>query len=271
MTPPGHGGKRRARRKMVVSELSERDLAILGDLARLRLLAGRLIERLHFADGSPLTAARKSRSSLQRLYESGLIVRLERRIGGIRAGSSGFVYGLSAQGQKLVETSGPAGGKRLRRPWEPSRLFAEHVLATSELYVQLREAERAGELELLAFQAEPAAWRHWNGHGGETKVLKPDCFVQLATGNYEHARFVEIDRATESLSVISRKARVYVDYWQSGMEQRHVGMFPKVLWLTTNQRRAEQLIDALARLDAETWQLFQVGLLADGVQPLITN
>ena len=93
MTLPSGGGRRWERRKVVAgSELSTRDLAILGDLARLRLLTGRLIERLHFQDGSPLTAARKSRSSLQRLYEWGLIVRLERQIGGIRAGSSGFVY-----------------------------------------------------------------------------------------------------------------------------------------------------------------------------------
>ena len=170
-----------------------------------------------------------------------------------------------------METRGPAGGARLRRPWEPSRLFAEHVLAASELYVQLREAERRVELELLNFQAEPAAWRHWSGPGGETKVLKPDGFVHLALGEYEHACFVEIDRATESLSVIARKARVYVDYWQTGIEQRSLGLFPRVVWLTTTAKRAEQLVDALGRLDAETWQLFQVGLIPDGVQLLITN
>lgn len=272
MTLPGGGRQRGGRpREVSVKELSKRDMAILTDLGKLRLLTGRLIERLHFQDGSPLTSSRKSRSCLQRLYELGLVVRLERRIGGIRSGSSGFIYGLSGRGQKLTSATGPAGGTRLRRPWEPSAVFADHVLAVATLYVDLRGAERSGLVEVVDFEAEPACWRHWQGHGGEHRMLKPDCFVHLGSGELEHLAFVEVDRGTESLSVIRRKAEVFVDYWRSGVEQQRLGVFPKVLWLTTTDKRAEQLIDSLARLDPETWQLFQVGRLDQDIVQLIIN
>src|SRR5690348_806582 len=74
------------------AKLSQRDLEVLATLGRLRLLTGGQIQRLHMADGSSTTQARRSRAMLQRLTELRLVVRLERRIGGVRSGSSGFVY-----------------------------------------------------------------------------------------------------------------------------------------------------------------------------------
>lgn len=257
MTPPA---KRVGGRAASPAELSERELAVLADLARVRLLTGRHVQRLHFGAGSPLTAARRARSLLQRLSERQLVVRLERRIGGLHAGSSGFVYGLSARGQWLVSGRGPAGGRRLRRPWEPSSLFTDHVLAVSELYVRLREAEEQGELDLLGFDAEPAGWRWWLGPGGERLVLKPDAVVALAAGDYEYRSFVELDRSTESRTVILRKAEAYVRYWREGSEQQRLGLFPRVVWLVPDERRKVQLVDALSRLAPDTGQLFQVAL-----------
>ncbi len=255
------------------SRLSERDLAVLDDLGRVRLLTGRLIQRLHFEEGSPLTSARKTRSTLQRLSEMGVVTRLERRIGGVRAGSSGYLYGLGALGQKVMDVGGPAGGSRHRRPWEPSRWFAEHVLAVSELFVELREAERARRTELLGFDAEPAAWRQWAGLGGEPQILKPDAYVELGLSDgdecFEELAFVEVDRSTESQTVIKREALVYVDYWRSGTEQTKSGVFPRVLWLADTDQRADQITATLARLAPDTWQLFQVGTIEHGVDLLL--
>lgn len=239
--------------------LSERDQAVLADLARVRLLTGRLMQRLHLHDGSPLTQARRTRSLLQRLHAHGLITRLDRQIGGVRAGSSGFVYGLAAAGQRHLEAAGPAGGGRRRRPWEPSRLFVEHILAVAGVFVELRELERLGGLELVGFDAEPRCWRHWTGQGGERLVLKPDAHVVVGVGEFEHVWVVEVDRGTESRTVLARKAQTYVTYWQSGVEQRTHGLFPKVLWLTTTPQRAGVIVDVLARTDPAHWHLFQVG------------
>jgi hypothetical protein len=40
--------------------------------------------------------------------------------------------------------------------------------------------------------------------------------------------FAEIDRSSESLPVIKEKCRLYVEYYNSGVEQRLRGVFPRV-------------------------------------------
>jgi hypothetical protein len=198
----------------------------------------------------------------------GVVYRLERRIGGIRAGSSGFIYGLAPRGQRTVSGHGPAGGKRLRRPWESSRWFVEHVLEVSELFVALQETARHGAIDLLTFESEPACWRRWYGSAGEQLILKPDAYVVVGSGEYEYASFVEVDRSTESLSVIRRKSLAYIAYWRAGNEQRSNGIFPQVVWLVPNERRRAAIVDLLSSLDAETWQLFRVGLVDEAVRLL---
>jgi len=237
--------------------LSDRDRAILGDLARVRCLSARQVERLNFQEGSALTQARRSRRTLERLTRLGVLHRFERQIGGVRAGSAGYVYGLSALGQRLVDADGPAGGERRRSPWEPSTNFMAHVLAVSEVYVQLREAERRRELELLAFDAEPRSWR-WDSVS-RSPVVKPDAFVAVGIGRYEERRFLEVDLGTESRPVLKRKAKAYVDYWDSGVEQHEHGVFPRVLFVTDSEQRKEVIVTVLGDLPAEAWTLFQVG------------
>jgi len=248
--------------------LSERDWAIVHDLARLRLATGRQLQRLHVADGSPLTQARRSRSILQRLSDIGVVVRLERQVGGVHAGSSGFTYGLSAAGQRLTLRVGPAGGQRLRRPWEPAPSFVDHVLLVTELFVVLREAEARKEVELLEFEAEPPCWRWWHGPSGERLVLKPDAFVRLGVGDFEQVSFVEVDRSTESTTVLRRKAETYLAYWRSGQEQAREGLFPRSVWLVPDSKRLGQLTAVLGRLDPEAWQLFQVARFDEAVWAL---
>lgn len=259
MTP-----RSRSQRARVASRLSERDWAVLHDLARVRLLTGRQVQRLHVAEGSALTQARRARAVLERLHDLRLVSRLERRIGGVRAGSAGYVYGLATLGQRLVTQHGPAGGRRLRAPWTPSPSFVDHVLDVSELYVRLRELERADStIKLLAFDAEPTAWRPWQSADGEELLLKPDAFTSVAVDDIEYLHFVEVDRSTESSTVLRRKAEVYAAYWQSGTEQGRLGVFPRVLFVVPDERRYAQIIDALSRVDPDTWRLFAAVRQAD--------
>jgi Replication-relaxation len=247
----------------VRTSLSERDSAIIDDLDRVRLLTARQVERLHFSEGSALTQARRARRTLERLTRDDVLHRFQRQIGGVRAGSAGYVYGLSGLGQRLAEGAGPAGGDRNRRPWEPSGQFMQHVLAVSELYVALRQAETEKHLDLLTFDAEPASWR-WDTNSRGTSV-KPDAFISVGVGRYEELRFVEVDLATESRTIITRKAKAYVDYWQSGAEQQASGAFPSVLFMAETAERVDALVRVLSGLPADTGQLFQVGLLANVV------
>lgn len=256
----GRIGRLRAR-------LGSRDLAVLRSLARLRLLTGEQVQRLHVGDGSPATRARRARAFLQRLSDLRLVVRLGRRIGGVRAGSSGYIYGLSGHGQAVLAIDGPHGARR-RRVWETSPAFQDHVLDVAEVYVRLVEAERAEHIELLAYDAEPPCWRTFPGAGGQTVTLKPDAYVRLGIGELERSAFLEVDRGTESAPTLSRKCGVYIAYWHNGGEQARHGVFPSVLWLASNARGAGRIAAVVRRLPADAQHLFEVMLLANAIPTL---
>ncbi|MEU8628971.1 replication-relaxation family protein [Streptomyces sp. NPDC048669] len=249
--------------------LGERDLAVLGALQRVRLLSLRQIQRLFFADGSPAARTRRAQFLMKRLHRLDLVVRLSRVIGGIRAGSSGFVYGLSGFGQAVIDAGGPVGGKR-RRVWETKPYFQDHMLEVSELYVQLVEQHWDGRGDLLAFDAEPNAWRHHTGPGGELLVVKPDAYIRIGTTALERSAFVEVDLSTETLPTIQRKSARYIDYWRSGVEQQWRGVFPKVVWLVKDDHRREHIETVIRKLAHDAHELFEVGLLHTG-GPLISD
>lgn len=248
------------------NQLTERECEILATLAKLRLACTRQIEALHFTDASPLANARHARRVLVKLADLGLVSRLERRVGGVRAGSAGYVWSLGVAGQALVTRRGPAGGSKLQSPWTPGRAFLAHRLSISGLYVELVQAGRAGELELLRFEAEPTAWRSFTGAHGAPVRLKPDAYVQVGLGEYLDSYFVEVDLATESPGVIARKAVVYRSYWQTGREQAtHDGVFPLIAFLVPTPARARVVTQVLHQQPVDTSGLFRVGLLTDAV------
>jgi len=247
-------------------QLTQREWDILVTLAKLRLACTRQLEALHFTDASPLANARHARRVLAKLAELGLVSRLERRVGGVRAGSAGYVWSLGTMGQKLVTGRGPAGGSKLQTPWTPGRAFLAHRLSISGLYVELVEAERSDRLELMRFEAEPTAWRSFTGAHGAPVRLKPDAYIQVGLGEYLDGYFVEIDLATESPAVIARKAAVYRSYWQTGREQaRSDGVFPLVAFLVPTTARAQVVAEVLGRQPVDVRQLYRVGLRTNAV------
>ncbi|MFI0411807.1 replication-relaxation family protein [Actinomadura sp. 3N508] len=256
-----NAGGRIARLK---ARLSDRDMAVLGTLFHLRLLRAEHIQRLHVADGSAATQARRTRSLLQRLYELKVVVRFARRIGGVRAGSSGFIYGLSGLGLAILETSGPFGGRR-RTIWETKPAFQDHILAVAELYVELVEAHRAGKAELLSFDGEPACWRRFTGIGGAALTLKSDAYVRLGVGDFERHTFIEMDMGSERAPAVRRKLQAFGAYWRTGIEQQMSGIFPLVLWLVPDEDRRIKIAEVIHQMAHETQQLFAVMPLRDGV------
>lgn len=251
----------------LAAELTVRDQAIVQSLDRLRLASGEQLRRLHFPNGEP-TQPRKARRTLRRLTERRVLVRLDRTIGGERSGSAGFIYALDVAGQRLASACGPAGGRRIRRPWTPGAPYVAHQLAVSELYVRLAEAARGGGLQLLDFWAEPLCWRRFAGLGGARTVLKPDAFVRVAAGRLEHLAFVEVDRATQSAPTIGRKLQTYRRYAQAGTEQERWGVFPTVLLLAPTEARQALLVAVAGAQPAESWPLFRVAAFDDAVDVL---
>jgi len=242
------------------SGLSGRDLAIVGQVADLRLMTARQIRAVHFPlseHEGELAAARACQRVLARLVRDGLLVRLERRIGGVRAGSAGYIYGLGQAGQKVLGLEGPR-----RRVYEPAGRFVDHTLAVTELIVSVTEAARRGVLELLSLQPEPHCHRQFSGLGGRS-VLRPDLFLALGVGELELRWFVEVDRGTESLPVVRAKCRAYDAYYRSGREQAAHGVFPRVCWLVPGEARAEGVERTIARDRRLERRLFAVTTDAD--------
>jgi Replication-relaxation len=247
-------------------ELTPRETAVIRGLGVLRLMTGGQIAVLHFPatdNGTPTAALRACSRELTRLTRDRLLVRLGRRIGGIRAGSSSYVYALGPVGQRLLALDGPR--PRFR---EPSTLFVDHTLAVSQLVVELTLAERAGRCEVLRVQGEPDCWRTFSGIAGRV-LLRPDLAVTLGLGDYEADYFIELDRATEHLPALLRKCQAYQNYYRSGREQAAHGVFPSVCWIVPDQPRADALTAALNRNRSLTNGLFFVTTTADSVESLV--
>lgn len=241
----------------MAGELSERDRRIVQAAARLRLVSSPQCERLFFAATpmtNPASQARLARRALARLVELRLLGRLERRIGGIRAGAAGHVYYPTSAAQRLVAYWQGEGLRRPRSRYEPTTSFVRHTLGISESYVQLVEADRAGATQLLEFQAE--AWLPFIGPGNARMVLKPDAFARLGVSAEEEERlYLEIDCGTEGRAALTRKCRTYLMAWQAGAGGE---VFPRVVWITATERRVSLLTEVCAAMPAEAWKLFVV-------------
>jgi hypothetical protein len=247
-----------ARLAALRAQLRPIDWSILNDVGRLNVASGQQLRRLHYQDSD--TGRRMARLDLRGLVEGRRLGRLGRSVGGRRAGSEGWTYALDVAGKRLLNPE----RRRQWEPWTPDSHHLRHALAVSELYVQLRELERLNAIELERFDAEPTCWRFFHGAGGAPLVLKPDAFIATATADYLDSWFIELDRATEPMTLISTKAKTYCRYWQSGREQMTEGVFPTVLFVVPHRDRQAQITDVLSQLPAEYSQLFQVAT-ADSV------
>ncbi len=254
----------------LADRLSERDLEIIRTVDRFRLLQGEQLRSLYFHEiSTPGGSARICRRALARLVDQRLLHRLSRRIGGVRAGSTGHIYTLTPAARRLLAYRNGHGLPSDRGVHEPGEGFVQHTLAIAELHVTLAEAERIGRLRLARFDPEPDCWRVHASAFTTSAVLKPDAYVELAAGEYEHANFVEIDLASEGRQALLRKLRAYLSYYRSGREQSAHGWFPRIVWITTTGSRAE-VIEALIRtLPGTTRSLFAVGLPGRAVDLLL--
>lgn len=236
--------------------LNDRDLRVLEDLERFRLLDTRLVQRLQFPVGaggphlSSSSATRTTTRVLGRLEGHGFIARVGRRVGGSGYGSSQTVWQLAATGERLLRARRGETGRR--RYVSPGAGFIDHTLEVARYAATLIELSRVGEFELLDLQTEPDAWRPFQAAQGGATVLKPDLYVVTADTQSETHSFIEIDRATEHMPAILRKCRTYDQYVRTGAEQAAHDLFPAVVWVAPDFARAAKIAGAIgtaAQLD----------------------
>lgn len=252
--------------------MPERDVQVLASVAAHRFLTTRQITALHFADtGQDRYGSRVARKVLKRLDQAGVLSHLEQRIGGMRAGSDGFVWRVGPVGDRLLRFGSDDTVRRGRR-YEPSTWFLRHCLAIADLHVRLVSAARDARFELVSLELEPSTWRDYQGSFGERKVLKPDLGAITASGEYEDHFWFEVDLGNEHLPTILDKCRAYETYRRTGLEdeRRGAGVFPIVVWVMHTAERADRLRTALADARDIDASLFQV-TTADGVVDLVAG
>lgn len=228
------------------------------------MLTGAQLQRLRFADIAEPSRARDRRRVLTRLADHGYVSTLDRRIGGVRAGSAGHVYRLTPTARRLLDMQREQ--PTTRRPRTPGAPFLNHALAVSDIYVTLIENSRNHDFCVSTFDTEPACW-HPTGNGA---YLKPDAYLVIATSTYEDCWWLEIDQATESKPRIKRKIQNYIDHLATGGTGPD-GIPPRILFTTPDTVRSHAINKVITTLAVETRidQMVCVTTQADAPQFLI--
>lgn len=260
---PEEVAARKSRRQLedMVVDLQGRDTAILQALNDGRFMTTGQVSQMHFEDGhaNPRAARRAANRAMQRLQGYGLISPLERRVGGVKGGSSGYIWSLTTPGARAANLGGDE--PKRRRQFEPSARFVEHTLGISELNIQLLGIDGIAVTEA---QFEPNCWRSYGG-----KTLKPDLYAVTSDGEYEDHWFFELDMATEAPSRVLSKCEQYQDYYRAGVEQGGHGVFPAVVWIVPDQGRKDSLQGHIAQSAALTQKDIFMVILPDELRGLI--
>lgn len=257
-----HGRIGARQRAQLAADLSTRDLNVLTRIAQHRYLTSTQVQRFVFTGyASDASATRSSRYALAKLERLGLLRRLDRRVGGVRAGSAATIWQLTPGGIRLLHDQ-----NRGYRTHEPSQRFLNHCLAIADTHLSLNDLRTTLDdphhtdangigigFQQVAVAVEPASWRRYTGTGGEPRWLQPDLAATLtgtdAEGGYTDHWFIEVDCGTESIPTLLRKCDQYTAYHASGVEQDQLGTFPAVLWIFTGPT-PEHATQRLARLEA---------------------
>lgn len=225
--------------------VSVRDCSILDSLKKYRFMTSDHIKRLHFRDGSTDNAnLRAANRAMKKLQEYGLVTHLDRRIGGLHAGSSALIWHLTEAGDRFLRLG---HDERRKRYTTPSWAFVGHILAVTELAVKIMESSFNDGITALELEVEPKCWRKYSGYW-KTIELKPDMYLVLRDDNCQCYYYIEVDLGTESLPKLLKKCQVHVDYASIGNDlKRTDNITPVVVWIMPDQQRAYALKEQIKK------------------------
>jgi protein involved in plasmid replication-relaxation len=198
--------------------LQPRDFALLKGLLESRLMTLSHTSLLYF-DGKREMAKKR----LQKLKAAGII--LERP----RAFAHPSVLSLSRTGVVLLRTHGHLSGyphlslTDLDRRTQVSDAKLQHELAVMNVKVAITQAVNATTTHHIAeFSTWPALYQfHATRPNGDGVTIQPDGFLRIHETKpsgppTEHTFFLEVDRSTESLSILADKCHCYAAFYRSG-------------------------------------------------------
>jgi hypothetical protein len=248
----------------VEQRLSPRDWQIIETVNRLRLVSTIQLDRIHFFTLHGRSRAVARGRAVRRLVAWRVLAALPRRVGGANHGSAAVVLALDSTGRRLLAQRQAGGG--IRYGGLPGERTVAHTLAVSELYASLVELAREHRAAAVAaYEAEPASW--WpNGFGG---YVKPDAYALLTAGALRYHWWIEVDKATESMPTLRRKALAYLDFYQSG-QLGPGGIVPRVVFSVPSEQRLMAVRQMVAALPEPASELFLVTVDRETVFALLS-
>ena len=154
----------------ITDQLDATDRELLALLAMHRFATTRQLAEITNFDNryiSERSALRQTTRRLNRHRRLRLVDHLERRIGGIRAGSTGYIWHLTEPGHRMLRILHPPSSSntdsmtRRRRHTSPSYTFLAHTLAITETRLIIQHAIQAAGGSLTLVRTEPDCWRTW--------------------------------------------------------------------------------------------------------------
>lgn len=253
--------------------LTDRDLRLLSNLARLRLASGQQLAALD--GGSQQNVSRALLALWENGYVERLLGQLETRI--LYKGSFPLIYGLTRSGAWLLRKHGYQVRRRLLYETDKQRnagwRFIEHRVDISEFMVQLELAcwqrrdvtliERRDIID-CAYKTQRDRRIRLYAKGridGEYKLLsaEPDEMFGLraASAHKESFFFLERDRGempvqrhnSKEQTYFAKKMLAYYEANRAGEHEREFGLPNfRVLTVTTTPARVEQMIQVQKEL-----------------------
>lgn len=254
-----------------------RDHAILRSLFESRLMTRAHIAAIHFP-GHP----RMAKKRLQKLAQDGLIGERARRP------DEPKLHFLGKRGYELLDQSQGLDGfprfgySSFRKRIDVSPLTLAHELAVMDVKAGFfNAANKAPQLTIAQFSTWPLLFRcRVRTASGRMAWLSPDAFVRLREreaggGVVEQLFYIEVDRSSEALTILQRKASGYLEHFQSGgmairfaAKREDYRQFAfRVLWIfRTAERRnnaAELFLTHRPPVLTQAWMTTMEELLAD--------
>jgi len=220
--------------------MKEKELDILWNTRKYHFLTTAHIKRLHFKAGTTDAAnLRAANKCMKRLRELGLVAPLERRIGGVRAGSSALIWHLTEPGERLLWLDEPDKKHTRKRFEEPSADFLHQTLAVAEAAVSIITlAECQDGLSIRRLDTD---FSYVVRYRDETISIKPGLYVVLHWDGYEYHWFVETAPYWDIVRNLVRRTEKYCKVYQQGAFQGQVGVFPLTVFMLPDDEQKIKL------------------------------
>jgi hypothetical protein len=250
-------------------DIQERDLALLRGLFESRVMTAVHIAALYFG-GKP----QATRKRLQKLKAAGLIGERARRA------YEPAVHFLARKGLVLLDKRGvlrgypSLGQSALEGRARVSASTLQHELEVMDVKAAFHSAiTKTPAFSLVMFSTWPLLYQFQAlrpGFSGAEFLMKPDGFIRIhepITDDEfdEHSFFLEVDRSHETQDKLARKARSYLDFYQSGgfaarhgasrSDYRKHGFRVLMVFKTAERRNntAERLLQNNPPIFTQTW------------------